>query len=55
MLAVAAIIGSYELGKAIAPNVTPVWLAPVACLFVMLDAWRSVFFRRRTDAYHRSG
>jgi len=55
ILAAAAIIGSYELGKAIAPNVTPVWLAPVACLFVMLDAWRGVFFRRRTDAYHRSG
>jgi hypothetical protein len=46
MVAVALVIGSYELGKVVAPGRVGNWLAPLSCTFVLLDVWRDVFFRR---------
>jgi len=40
VIAIACIIGAYELGKVLAPGMPRIWLAPLAGAFILLDVWR---------------
>ena len=49
IVAVALVIGSYEIGKLVAPERVGNWLAPLAGTFVLLDVWRDLLFNRPRD------
>jgi len=48
MVAVALVIGTYELGRIIVPGPAN-WLAPLVCTFVLLDVWYGVFLGPKRD------